>query len=144
MTFAWDAYQTMRDGNHVLSEMIIGSLNVYVVSAHGLESQNIFGGNIGENFFESLGVRPAIGRLISDRKTSRHSAPVAVMSYSFWKSRFNRIPDIIGQKIISATSLSPSLAWRSADSTASAIRHSKTFGCPIRSRFFRSVALLDG
>ena len=26
--FSWDAYQRMRDGNHVLSDLIIGSLNV--------------------------------------------------------------------------------------------------------------------
>jgi hypothetical protein len=62
--FSWDEYQTMRDGNHVLSDLIIGSLNVYVVSRHALESQTVFGGNVGGTFFESLGVRPAIGRLI--------------------------------------------------------------------------------
>ncbi len=99
--FAWDAYQTMRDGNRVLSDMIVGSLNVYDVSGHGVESQNIFGGNIGENFFESLGVRPAIGRLIGPQDIA-DSAPVAVISWSFWKTRFNLNPDIIGQKIISS------------------------------------------
>jgi putative ABC transport system permease protein len=99
--FAWDAYQTMRDGNRVLSDMIVGSLNVYDVSAHGVESQNIFGGNIGENFFESLGVRPAIGRLIGPQDIAA-SAPVAVISWSFWKTGFNLNPDIVGQKIISS------------------------------------------
>jgi hypothetical protein len=33
--FSWDAYQIMRDGNHVLSDLIIGSLNVYVVRGTG-------------------------------------------------------------------------------------------------------------
>src|SRR5438445_13569531 len=45
--FSWDAYQIMRDGNHVLSHLIIGSLNLYVVRGHGLESQTVFGGNVG-------------------------------------------------------------------------------------------------
>jgi putative ABC transport system permease protein len=99
--FAWDAYQTIRDGNRVLSEVIVGSLNVYDVSAPGVEPQNIFGGNIGDNFFESLGVRPAIGRLIGPQDIAERS-PVAVVSWSFWKTRFNLNPNIVGQKIISS------------------------------------------
>ncbi len=97
--FSWDAYQTMRDGNHVLSDLIIGSLNVYVVSGHALESQTVFGGNVGGTFFETLGVRPAIGRLIGPLDTMDSSA-VAVVSWSFWKSRFNLDPAIVGQKVI--------------------------------------------
>ncbi len=99
--FAWDAYQTIRDGNRVLSDVIVGSLNVYNVSGRGVESQNVFGGNIGDTFFESLGVRPAIGRLIGPQDIAT-SAPVAVVSWSFWKSRFDLNPDIVGQKIISS------------------------------------------
>jgi putative ABC transport system permease protein len=100
-SFSWDAYQTMRDNNRVLSDLIVGSLNVYDVSAQGVDAQNIFGGNVGETFFEGLGVRPAIGRLIGPQDVAT-SAPVAVISWSFWKTRFNLTPDIIGQKIISS------------------------------------------
>src|ERR1700722_14294739 len=98
--FSWDAYQIMRDGNHVLSDLIIGSLNVYVVGGHALESQTVFGGNIGGTFFETLGVRPAIGRLIGPQDTMDSSA-VAVVSWSCWKSRFNLDPAILGQKVTS-------------------------------------------
>ena len=86
--FTRDAYESMRDGNHVLSEMIIASLNFCVVSGHGLEPQTVSVSNIGGNFFESLGVRPAIGRLIGEQDI-KDSAPVAVASYSFWKTRFH-------------------------------------------------------
>jgi putative ABC transport system permease protein len=99
-TFDWDAYQTIRDGNRVLSELIVGSLNVYDVSGQGVEPQNIFGGNIGENFFKSLGVGPAIGRLIGPQDIAT-AAPVAVISWSFWKTQFNLNPDVVGRKIIS-------------------------------------------
>lgn len=96
--FTWDAYESMREGNHVLSEMIIASLNFCVVSGQGLEPQTVSVSNIGGNFFESLGVKPAIGRLISEQDI-KDSAPVAVVSYSFWKSHFNANPAIVGQKI---------------------------------------------
>jgi predicted permease len=98
--FFWGDYQVMRDGNHVLSDLFIGSLNNYVVSGDALDSQTIFGGNVGGTFFESLGVRPAIGRLIAPQDI-KDSSPVAVVSYSFWKSRFNLNPAVLGQKIIS-------------------------------------------
>jgi predicted permease len=97
--FSWDAYQIMRDGNHVLSHLILGSLNVYVVRGHGLESQTVFGGNVGGTFFETLGVRPAIGRLIGPQDTNMDSSAVAVVGWSFWKSRFNLNPAMVGQKI---------------------------------------------
>src|SRR3984893_6439764 len=72
--FSWDAYQIMRDGNKVLSHLIIGSLNVYVVGGHGLESQTVFGGNVGGTYFETLGVQPAIGRLIGPQDTDTDSS----------------------------------------------------------------------
>jgi predicted permease len=96
--FTWDAYESMRDGNHVLSEIIIASLNFCVVSSHELEPQTVSVSNIGGNFFEALGVKPAIGRLISEQDI-KNSSPVAVVSYSFWKSHLNASPAVIGQKI---------------------------------------------
>jgi hypothetical protein len=104
--FLWDDYQIMRNGNHVLSDLFIGSLNVYVVGGQGLESQTVFGGNIGGTFFESLGVRPAVGRLISPQDIKDSSA-VAVVSWSFWKSRFSLNP---ARKSLQMTSPPPSLA----------------------------------
>ena len=96
--FPWDVYTSMRDGNHVLSDLFIASMNFCTVRGPSLEPQTVFASNIGGNFFQALGVRPAVGRLIS-RQDIRDSAPVAVVSYSFWKSRFNANPAIIGQKI---------------------------------------------
>ncbi len=99
--FSWDAYQTMRDGNHVFSDLIVDSLNVIAVRADKLQPQTVFVGQVGGTFFQALGVRPAAGRLIGpeDVHTGDHS-PVAVISWSFWKSRFDLDPGIIGEKIV--------------------------------------------
>src|ERR1700732_1718771 len=87
--FSWDAYQTIRDGNHVFSDLIVDSLNVIAVRADKLKPQTVFVGQVGGTFFQALGVRPAAGRLIGpeDVHMGDHS-PVAVISWSFWKSRF--------------------------------------------------------
>jgi predicted permease len=101
--FSWDAYRIMRDGNHVFSDLIVGSLNFVTVRADKLQPQTVFVGSVGETFFQTLGVRPAAGRLIGpeDVHMGYHS-PVAVVSWSFWKSRFDLDPGIIGDKIVVA------------------------------------------
>jgi len=98
--FSWDAYRILR-ANHVFSDLIVGSLNFFIVRADKLQPQTVFGGGVGENFFPALGVRAAAGRLIgSEDVHTRYHAPVAVVSWSFWKSRFDMDPGIIGKKIV--------------------------------------------
>ena len=99
--FSWDAYQTIRDGNHVFSELIIWNLYSFPVRGDKLQPQTVFGGPVGGNFFQAIGVRAAAGRLIGpeDVRAGYH-APVAVVSWSFWKSRFDLDPGIIGKKIV--------------------------------------------
>lgn len=104
--FSWDAYQIMRGGNHVFSDLIVDSLNFATVRADKLEPQSMFVGSVGGTFFQALGVRPAAGRLIEpeDAHMGDHS-PIAVISWSFWKTRFDLDPGIIGKTIIVDDSL---------------------------------------
>src|SRR5882762_6843206 len=38
--FSWDAYQIMRDGNHVFSDLIVGSMNFFTVRGDKLHGPN--------------------------------------------------------------------------------------------------------
>jgi predicted permease len=99
--FSWDAYQILRDGNHVFSDLIVGSVNFFKVRTDTLQPQTVFGGNVGGNFFQALGVRAAAGRLIGPEDVQMgYHTPVAVVSWSFWQSRFDLDPGIVGKKII--------------------------------------------
>jgi predicted permease len=100
--FSWDAYRTMRDGNHVFSDLFVGStMNFFAVRGAKLEPQTVFGGAVGGTFFQGLGVRAAAGRIIGPEDVHvGYHAPVAVVSWSFWKSRFDLDPGIIGKKIV--------------------------------------------
>jgi predicted permease len=99
--FSWDAYQTIRDGNHVFSDLIVGTMNFFTVRGDKLQPQTVFGGSVGGTFFQALGVRAAAGRLIGAEDIHMgYHAPVAVVSWSFWKTRFDLDPGIIGKKII--------------------------------------------
>ena len=52
------------------------------------------------SFFETLGVRPAVGRLLTgadDRRGGGPDGPTAVISERFWERRFGRDPNIVGR-----------------------------------------------
>jgi predicted permease len=99
--FSWDAYQTIRDGNHVFSDLIVGTMNFFTVRSDKLQPQTVFGGGVGGTFFQTLGVQAAAGRLIGPEDVHMgYHAPVAVVSWSFWKTRLDLDPGIIGTKII--------------------------------------------
>ncbi len=54
------------------------------------------------NYHAVLGIAPVIGRAFTDDDDSESAAPVCVISYRFWESRFGRDPAVIGHKIILA------------------------------------------
>ncbi len=54
---------------------------------------------VAESFFQTLGVTPSLGRLFKSQEFVKHAQPVALLSYSFWKSQFAGDPNIIGRAI---------------------------------------------
>src|SRR5258705_2544913 len=52
-------------------------------------------------YFSVLGVRPALGRLLTiDDDQAPGSSPVVVLSYDFWKKQFGGAQDIVGRKVL--------------------------------------------
>src|SRR5208282_1111038 len=52
------------------------------------------------DYFGALGLKPAVGRLILPSEGKEIGAdPVLVLAHSYWKSRFNADPNIVGQKV---------------------------------------------
>jgi predicted permease len=54
---------------------------------------------VAENFFETLGVGPLLGRSFTPQEFVQHAQPVALLSYSFWKRQFAGDPSIVGRTI---------------------------------------------
>ena len=51
-------------------------------------------------YFETLRIKPAIGRLLAPEDDTTSAAPVAVLSYRFWRSRFGGSKEILGKTIL--------------------------------------------
>ncbi len=99
-SFSYPMYQDLRDRNSVFSGVIARGGTQMNVS-YGDQTERVRGELVSGNFFEVLGVRPWAGRLFTqedDRTPGAH--PVAVLSYRFWESRFNKDPNLIGKTIL--------------------------------------------
>jgi predicted permease len=92
--FSWQAYQHIRDHSQAFSSVIAVSEPWLPHVRTSNFAERIEGGYVTENFFSVLGVKAAIGRLIGPGDED-----AAVVSWSYWKSRFNLDPAILGKRI---------------------------------------------
>lgn len=52
------------------------------------------------DYFSTLGIRAAAGRLLLDTDDRTEAPPAAVISYGFWTDRFGRAPDVVGKTLV--------------------------------------------
>jgi predicted permease len=102
--FAWPVYERFRDQNHVFSDLVGAAPTSLQVSGDGFGPTAMDGAYVVGNFFPALGLKPAIGRLIGPQDdpssaSADHDAGVAVVSWSYWKTRLNSDPGIPGARI---------------------------------------------
>jgi hypothetical protein len=64
------------------------------------EPRTVRAGVVNGSFFEVMGLRPALGRLLNAQDDGPKAAPVAVLTQQFWTTSFNRDPNVIGRTII--------------------------------------------
>ncbi len=96
--FGYPDYRDFRDRGRTLSGLAARSgtmLSVRYGTAERLRGDLVTG-----NYFEVLGVRPAIGRLLlpGDARSGSDTA-VAVLSYGLWQRRFGGRRDAVGRRI---------------------------------------------
>ena len=98
--FSLQSYQHYREHNHVFSGLIASADTPFAVRGDGVEPEIVHGLYATPNYFSVLGVKPALGRLIGPEDGSAESPNVAVVSWSWWKSRFNSDRAIVGRRIV--------------------------------------------
>ena len=88
-------FREMRDRNRTLA-----SLSAYYSSAVNLsgefQAERLSGMVVSTEFFDTLGVRPLLGRTFRTRDGVWGSHDVVVLSERFWRSHFGARPDILG------------------------------------------------
>jgi len=98
--FSYPYYKDFRDRNEVLSGVIAHYFAQFNLSYNG-DNQYVHGYVVTGNYFDVLGVKPALGRAFTpeeDREKLAH--PVVVISHGCWQRRFGGDPGIVGQEVI--------------------------------------------
>src|SRR5271170_2606288 len=63
------------------------------------EPRSIRGGVVGGSYFEVMGLRPVLGRLIGPQDDGPNAAGVIVLTYRFWSTVYKRDPKVIGKTV---------------------------------------------
>jgi predicted permease len=92
-------YLDYRERNRTFSGMAAYDTTRVAITTGTTTTRN-FGYLASGNYFDTLRVQPALGRLfhLSDEH-GINSAPYVVLSYDFWHTRFNGDPNIVGERI---------------------------------------------
>ena len=90
--FSYDLYKTLRDGTPGTDGVAAVGSSQFTVSARR-PGEDAAGQALGMlyvsgNYFRLLGVKPFLGRLLNDSDDREGAAPVVVMSYTLWQTKF--------------------------------------------------------
>jgi putative ABC transport system permease protein len=98
--FSYEAYKNFRDHTPEFVDLAVlqagnAPLGVRRAGSQGpVDTRN--GEFVSGNFFRTLGIRPWIGRLMSDADDQPGAPPVAVMSYHVWSDKYGSDPAVVG------------------------------------------------
>ena len=97
--FSYPDYIDLREHNKSFSGLIAADLRSLNLTGNKAP-QRVWSTMCSANYFDVLGVRPMLGRgFLPAEDTKAGSAPVAVISYGLWQTRYGGDPNIVGQTI---------------------------------------------
>jgi putative ABC transport system permease protein len=98
--FSYPMYRDLRDRNSVFSGIIATDWTQAGLQWHN-QPELVATELVSGNYFDVLGVQPALGRLlVASDDTVANANPVAVLSFSYWRGRFGADPTILNQPVL--------------------------------------------
>jgi predicted permease len=99
-SFSYPMYKDLRDHNPVFSGLMARFAVQASVSGRG-QTELANGELVTGNYFEVLGVRPALGRVLTPQdETAPGADPQVVLSYGYWERHFGRDPSILNKQLV--------------------------------------------
>src|ERR1700739_2518960 len=97
-TFSVPALKDIETSVHSVSEF--GDFSTMGFTMIGLgEPRGVRGGVVSGNYFEVMGLRPVLGRLIGPQDDGTNAAGVIVLTYRFWSTVYKKDPNVIGKTV---------------------------------------------
>ena len=98
--FSWEAYKNFRSHTPEfvdLAALQAGNAPLGVRKAGSrAQAETRNGQYVSGNFFRTFGVKPWIGRLMSDADDQEGAPAVSVMSYRIWQEKYGGDPSVVG------------------------------------------------
>ncbi len=98
--FAWKHYTHFRDHARAFSSLIAVSPARLQADSGGGAIESIEAEYAVGAFFPTLGLQPALGRLLGPDDDRAEAPGAAVISWAYWHRRFNGDPAVIGQSML--------------------------------------------
>jgi putative ABC transport system permease protein len=96
--FSVPEIQDLRAGVKTLSSF--GEFSTVGFTMIGLgEPQEVRAGVVDGSYFDVVGLRPVLGRLIGPQDDGPKAAGVVILTYRFWSTTFKRDPSVIGKTV---------------------------------------------
>ena len=93
--FSYPGYRTLQAHTPVFAG-VLGSAPVMLAIAGQDHTEQTWGEIVSGNYFDVLGMRPALGRLLTPADDAQRAGnPYTVLSYAYWQSRFGGNPAIL-------------------------------------------------
>jgi len=71
----------------------------FTMTGLGKEPRTVRAGVVGGSFFEVMGLRPVLGRLLTPADDGPSASGAAVLTHRFWTSSLNSDPNVVGKTI---------------------------------------------
>lgn len=98
--FSYPMYKDLRDGNRVFSGML-AAVQTSVGVTWQNQAENKDTEVVSGNYFDVLGLHPALGRLLTPADdTAKNANPVVVLGYDYWRTRFLGARDVTGKTLL--------------------------------------------
>src|SRR3954465_8748369 len=99
MTFSVPEVNDFKSRSTTLSAFGDFSTVEFTMIGLGSEPRIVKAGVVGGSFFEVMGLRPVIGRLLNTQDDGPKAAGAAVLPFRFWAPSLNSAPSIVGKAI---------------------------------------------
>jgi predicted permease len=96
---SYEEYQRHAQSfEEVTSYQAFWGSTAYNMTGHG-DPQHVQAVMVANNFFHMLGVQPMLGRTFTPQEHNKGAAPVAMLTYPFWKQQFAGDSNVLGKTV---------------------------------------------
>ncbi|MEW5981867.1 MAG: ABC transporter permease [Acidobacteriota bacterium] len=96
---SYQDYLAIRDETSAFRQVAASARNAVGLSGDGVPPSVEVASSVSGNYFSTLGLRPALGRLLDEEDDAGAGKAAAVISHRLWVRRYGRDPNIVGRMV---------------------------------------------